>query len=286
MKFNFLDPKVDIAFKKIFASADHKNLTINFLNNILNLSGSKLIEEITFLETEKQPARLKGKKVYFDIYCIDKQKCHYIIEIQLLNEFNFIPRSEYYVARALALQLNKGKDYQDLLPVVFLGIVNYNLFDDLDDDQQQVISSYSMRNDITGKRLKNTRMSLHYIELPKFNKTLDQLETTADQWLYFLKHAKNFDTVPAQLAQLSQAFNILDQLKWSYSDLEEYSKEQEIIDREKRQQEGSKEKGREEEKEKTALKMLKKNMNIEDIIEITGLSIEYITKLAEVGIED
>ena len=278
---NFLDPKVDIAFKKIFGSADHKNLTINFLNNILNLPAHKWIEEITFLETEKQPVRLKGKKVYFDVYCIDAQKSHYIIEIQMLNEFNFIERSEYYVARALALQLNKGKEYQDLLPVIFLGIVNYNLFDELDDDQQQVFSSYSMRNDITGKQLKNTRMSLHYIELSKFNKTLEQLDTIADCWLYFLKNAKNLDVIPEQLTELTEAFHLLDELQWSSLDLQEYSQEQEIIDREKRQQEGARKEGIEESAKLIACNLLENGMSVEFVAKTTGLSCAQIEQLCK-----
>ncbi len=57
----FLDPKNDIAFKKIFGDDNHKNLTINFLNNVLNLSGNREIKNVTFKETAKLPDRIKGK---------------------------------------------------------------------------------------------------------------------------------------------------------------------------------------------------------------------------------
>ncbi len=286
---NFLDPKIDIAFKKILGNKQHKHLTISFLNNILNLSDDKLIKEITFLETELQPERIKGKKTYFDIYCTDQQNREYIIEIQLINEFNFIPRSEYYAARALALQLHKGKDYQDLVPVIFVGVVNYNLFDELDDDQ--VISSYSMHNNRTGKKLKKTLTTLHYVELTKFNKTLDQLQTATDRWLYFFKFAKNLHDVPQQLDELHDAFTVLDELQWSHQDLQEYSKEQETLDRERRQQQGSKEEGREEGREQgkqegekkakiaIAVKMIQENLSVELIAQLTNFSIEEIIEL-------
>jgi predicted transposase/invertase (TIGR01784 family) len=271
----FLDPKVDIAFKKVFGSSHHQNLTMSFLNSVLNLSGDAKIDSVTFLETEIQPARLKGKKNFFDIHCTDQRKHEFIIEIQLLNEFNFIPRSEYYVARALALQLHKGKNYQDLLPVIFLGIVDYNLFDELDDDQNQVFSSYSMRHDVTGKQLKNTRMFLHYIELVKFTKTLEQLKTVADQWLYFLKHADTLDDVPQSLVGLQEAFTILDELQWDKLDLQEYSQEQEAIDRARRQQEGAVQ----EKAEKIALNLLQNGMGIEFVVQVTGLSVQHVQEL-------
>ena len=289
----FLDPKNDIAFKKIFGNEHHKNLTISFLNNVLNLSGNKEIKDVTFRETAKLPDRIKGKKIYFDVYCIDKGNNHYIIEMQSLNEYNFVERSEFYIARALMSQLNKGKNYQILLPVVFVGIVDFALFDELDSksnvahEKKDVISHYSMRNDVTGERLKKSRQFLHYIELSKFNKTLDQLATLTDKWFYFLKHADTLKDVPKALQDLKEAFNILDTLQWNDADLQDYTLEQEIIDRERRQQEGSyqeginkgAQEGAQEKAEAVALNALKNGLDIAVIAMITDLSIKEIDAL-------
>ena len=124
----YLSPTTDIAFKKLFGDEHHKDLTINFLNNILNLPSDKLIKGIEFHETERLPESTEGKKTYLDVYCTDKKNNHYIIEMQALNEFNFTQRAQHYAARALANQLPKGGEYQNLLPVIFLGIVDYTLF--------------------------------------------------------------------------------------------------------------------------------------------------------------
>lgn len=35
----FLEPKNDIAFRKIFGSEEHKNILIHFINDILELEG-------------------------------------------------------------------------------------------------------------------------------------------------------------------------------------------------------------------------------------------------------
>ncbi len=281
----FLDPKNDIAFKKIFGDEHHKNLTINFLNSVLNLSGNQEIKDVTFRETAKLPDRLKGKKVHFDVYCINKGNNHYIIEMQSLNEYNFVPRSEFYIARALMQQLNKGKDYQDLLPVIFVGIVNFALFDELDSNNKgvyknkEVMSHYSMRNDETGELLKGSRQKLHYIELPKFDKTLDQLKTDTDKWFYFLKYANTLDDIPKPLQTLQEAFNILDALQWSDADLQDYTVEQKAADRERRQQEGSYRQGVQEEKEIVAINAVKNGLDDKIIIALTGLSVEIIAAL-------
>ncbi len=275
----FLDPKNDIAFKKIFGSEHHKNLTISFLNNVLNLSGYREIQNITFQETAKLPDRIKGKKVLFDVHCIDKGKNHYIIEMQSLNEYNFVERSEFYIARALMQQLDKGQDYQKLLPVIFLGIVNFSLFDELAShdavQNQEVISRYSMRNDVTGEPLKKSRQAICYIELSKFNKTLDELLTLTDKWFYFLKHADTLTFIPEPLQDLKEAFNVLDSLQWNDADLQEYSQKQEGIDRERRQQEGAKLEG----KEEIAVNLLKMGISVEVIAQGTGMSIEQIELL-------
>jgi hypothetical protein len=57
----YLSPKTDIAFKKLFGNEHHKNLTINFLNNVLNLPQDKLIKEILFRGTERLPESIEGK---------------------------------------------------------------------------------------------------------------------------------------------------------------------------------------------------------------------------------
>ena len=42
---------------------------------------------------------------------------------------------------------------------------------------------------------------IHIIELPKFNKTLDELVSDLDRWTYFLKHGSqlDLDNLPSQL---------------------------------------------------------------------------------------
>jgi len=58
----FVDPKNDVALKKLFGDINHKSVTMAFLNSMLNLSGDKEITNIDFLKTEELPDHLFGKK--------------------------------------------------------------------------------------------------------------------------------------------------------------------------------------------------------------------------------
>jgi uncharacterized protein YdiU (UPF0061 family) len=63
---------------------------------------------------------------------------------------------------------------------------------------------------------------IHVIEIPKFNKTLGELETAPDSWLYFLKNGDGLDAndLPAELdrVEIRQAMEILTML--TQNDLE------------------------------------------------------------------
>jgi len=45
----FLNPKLDLTFKKIFGTEKNKNILIHFLNDILGFTGIDTIQEVEFL---------------------------------------------------------------------------------------------------------------------------------------------------------------------------------------------------------------------------------------------
>ena len=60
----FMDPKYDIAFKKLFGANNLKDVTMAFLNTILEYKGDELIAAIRFLNNERQPLEIGGKKQF------------------------------------------------------------------------------------------------------------------------------------------------------------------------------------------------------------------------------
>lgn len=61
------------------------------------------------------------------------------------------------------------------------------------------------------------------MELPKFNKSLSELKSLTDKWIYFLKEAASFDEIPESLGEIEeieQALNIANFINMSPEELE------------------------------------------------------------------
>ena len=120
-------------------------------------------------------------------------------------------------------------------------------------------------------------VEFNFIELPKFNKTIDQLESSIDQWTYFIKNAENLTLIPESVKDegLKEAYTEADQQNWTKEELEDYQRAS-IKERD--------EIGRIEFAEKKAIlkvaKSLKDNgIPLEVIIKSTGLKKDEIEKL-------
>ena len=101
----FLNPCNDVAFKKIFGSDEHKNITISFLNSILEYSGNQKITDVQFLNTEQKGILPDKKDNILDILCTDQIGTKYIVEIQVAGMDEFDKRIVFYDAKTYAMQL-------------------------------------------------------------------------------------------------------------------------------------------------------------------------------------
>ena len=276
----FLDPTNDFAFKKIFGNENKKFILISFLNNILGLALNRQIIDVTFLDP-KQVHHLPGsKETILDVRCTDQMGEHYIVEMQVLQKAFFDRRILYYASKAYAHQLESGDHYHKLKPVIFLGILNFNFT-----QNQHYLSTHSIQdNDTFEKILKDFRFT--FAELPKFTKTEAELETVEDKWLFFLKHAKELEAVPAVIHEeaLKEAFEIIKRLNWDSNTMELYdNRAMKIQDQIQEVNFGylagerkGIEQGRKEGIEKIALALKKAGLSSSEIAQHTGLSEEKI----------
>ena len=272
----FLNPKTDTAFKRLFGNEHRKNLTISLLNSLLERKEGNLITEVTFRDNANLPETIDKKVSFVDINCVDQSGKYYIIEIQVMNEFNFLQRSQYYASYFLYRQLEVGKEYANLVPVIFIGMINHKLF-----DNDEVITHHLISNTKTGKQSLQ-HLEWHYIELPKFHKNINELTSESDKWLYFMKNAENLETIPQEFKNsknLTEAFHVLEKALWTDAELEKYKVDEDRIGRERRQQEGARKEGRQATLELIAIKLLKKGLDIDLIVETTDLSVEEINEL-------
>ena len=205
----FISPNTNFAFKKIFGSTESKDILISFLDAILyDSSGSILDVEIV---NPYQPPQVDTFKAsYLDIKASirnqDGSTKSVLIKMQVMKKLGFEKRILYNAAKAFSIQLDKGDGYFKLNPVIALTITAFTLFP----PTPNVISRYVFTDRETSSEYPEA-MELAFIELPKFHKPLEALDTLTDKWIYFLKSASDLETIPTKLQQdpaLEHAFSI------------------------------------------------------------------------------
>jgi predicted transposase/invertase (TIGR01784 family) len=127
------------------------------------------------------------------------------------------------------------------------------------------------------------------MELPKFNKKIDQLENLNEKWAYFFKHAEystieEMENLIGHDVIIKRAFQAIDQASWSEEELRSYEHsvkveldnlvvEQQKLEDAKAEGEA---RGKIEGKIAIAKKMLLKGSSLDEVIEMTGLREEEI----------
>jgi len=289
----FLDIKTDFAFKKVFGSADSKDILISFLNAIIDFENNRKIRDLMIVDPYNIPM-LKGMKdTYVDVKAELDDGSRVIIEMQVLNHEGFEKRVLYNAAKNYSIQLTKGDAYHLLNPVIALTITDFVLFD----GNPELINNFKL---IEKKQFieYSDDIELIFIELPKFTKQEDALETIQDKWLYFIKNAGDLDYIPNNLDQeLEKAFNIANEANLSPEELELQHKKRDWIYIQKssielatktglRQGlEKGLEKGHEEGIDKAsktiAVNLLGKGIDMATIAEVTGLTEAEINNLSQ-----
>lgn len=223
----FVDPKLDFAFKRIFATEGHEPILISFLNALI-YHGEPVITSLELLNPYLGPVIANRKETYLDIKARLNDGSLVVIEMQMLQVPAFEVRVVYNAAKAYTMQLERGKAYGDLQPVIALTLTNFELFS----ETETVMSSYRFRNDVTGSLYQNRTIELLFVELPKFRKSLEDLETLADVWLYFMKNTPFLEEVPDRLRRVSevdQALEVSNRFGMSPEDLEIAEAEEEFF---------------------------------------------------------
>ena len=107
MLSKFLDPKNDVAFKKIFGTEKNKDILIHFLNDMITFKEGAHIKDVTFLKTVQDPETAAKKTSIVDILCVDEKGNHYIVEMQVAKEKGFEKRAQLYASKAWSMKLTQ-----------------------------------------------------------------------------------------------------------------------------------------------------------------------------------
>jgi predicted transposase/invertase (TIGR01784 family) len=290
----FLDPKNNFAFLQIFGTEKNKDILIHFLNDILGYKGEEEITEVTFLKTIQDPDIAAYKQSIVDVLCKDKHGVQFIVEMQVSKHRGFEKRAQFYAAKAYSQQVIKEDEnhkkmavYAKLKGVIFLAIADFTMFPDKKEwkSNHRLLDTKTYDNDLKD-------FYFIFMELEKFNKKIDELETIAEKWAYFFKHAhqstlEEMEHLIGKDIIIKKAFQAIDQASWTEEELRTYEKlvkneldnlaveQQKIEDAEARGEARGETRG----KAELLRMMIKQGKTNEEIIAFTGLTREQLEEL-------
>lgn len=191
-----IDPKVDIVFKKVYGSDSSTDLTVSLINAVLETFAAHRVVEVEVLNPYSERMTMDDKLSILDIKARDLDGWLFNVEMQMLAVAVLAPRLLYYWAKVYSQQLSAGDDYTRLRPTISICFVNGVLF-----PERAAYHTCFRLLDPTGEVCLTEDLVMHVIEIPKFNKTLAELETPLDFWLYFLKNGEQLDAdaLPVEL---------------------------------------------------------------------------------------
>ena len=216
----------------------------------------------------------------------------------------FKDRSLFYSTFPIREQAPKGAEWNFQLEHVYtVALLNFDL-------EEEAFDKNDINHDVgllDKKTLKvfNDKLSFKYVEIAKFNKTEEELDTLYDKWLYVLKNLSRLDERPSALKEkvFTKLFEEAEIAKFTPTELKEYEDSlkayrdvKNSIDTalEKGREEGmakgmekgmakglekGREEGMEEEKIATALRLLSMGLSEEQVSTATELPLEEIQKL-------
>ena len=194
----------DFGFKRVFGTEPNKDLLIDFLNTLLPVHHQ--IQDLSFKNNENLGNTIIDRKAIFDIYCQAKSGERFIVEIQKAKQNFFKDRSVYYSTFPIQDQSIKGEWDFKLSPVYTVGVLDFVFADHKHDDTiVHVVELKNQHCEVFYEKLK-----FIYIELPKFTKSINELESHRDKWLYLLKHLAELTDRPNLLQDsiFSQLFDV------------------------------------------------------------------------------
>ncbi|MEA5418463.1 Rpn family recombination-promoting nuclease/putative transposase [Spirulina sp. CCNP1310] len=195
----FIDPRTEFAFKRIFGSAKSADLIVSLLNALLY--ESQPVIESTVVRDPYLTVQLPGvQHTPLTVRAKVNGGSACVIELQVLNLPTLGKRVLYNAAKSYGFQISREEVQRDINPLVALNIVDFTMFE----QQPDVISRFTLQEVEKGFEYPNNELALVFVELPKFTKKLNELETMADFWIYFIQNAAKLETIPEPLRQVTE----------------------------------------------------------------------------------
>lgn len=291
---NQVNPRVDIAFKKIFGVEENKDLLISLINSIVSKEDQVL--GVTLLNPYNYKNFKDDKLSVLDIKATGHNGKRFNIEMQMTDQEDYDKRALYYWAKLYTEQLEESGKYSTLSKTIGIHILNFSCIK----DNEKYHNIFDLKERETGVKCFED-IELHTIELPKFgsddaegmNELLLRVKDALGRWIAFLtkNNLMDQDNLPDGLndQNIKKALDVLRKMNFTKQEREVYENHLKwmrdeasaIETAEKRALAIGREEGREEANMLTVKRMLVAGLPADFISEITGFSKDQINSIKQ-----
>ena len=293
-----ITPRTDIIFRNIFGKEGNEAILEDFLEGIM---GEKVKVKKLQSNEELSVENIYQKRAIVDIKA--ELEDNRIIDIEMQNDehYYYNKRVLYYLGKIITGQVKSGERYADIKEVIIINILNYKLPD---------VPEYITKCHITNENKYYVKeVTLYYIQLPRFleerklsdpnSKYEDIIKSKLDEWCVFLcdegrevrnmavKTNLSLEEAVKQYEELSarpEVVEIAFRRQMAEADIksnEEYMRQVGIEEGKTAGRAEGRIEGMIYKQKEIAKKMLEQKVNIQIIIQITGLTKEELEELKE-----
>lgn len=214
----YINPFTNFGFKKIFGEEANKDLLIDFLNELLTDKGK--IINITYLKSECLGATDLDRKAIFDLYCENEKGEKFIVEMQRAKQDYFKDRSLYYATFPVQEQAKKGDWNYQLNSVFSIAITDFIIDEE---NKTKLLHDVRLIEKETQKEFYD-KLRFIYVEIKKFDKSLEEIETHFEKWLYVLENLVKIEEIPPKLQEkvFKKLFQVAEIARFDAGQLQSY----------------------------------------------------------------
>ena len=193
----YINPFTDFGFKRLFGQEVNKDLLIDFLNELLRDNEGE-ITELSYKNPLQNGNTKDERKAIFDLYCVNQKGERFIVEMQKTKQDFFKDRALYYSTFPIQEQAQRAEWDFELKAVYTVAILDFAF--DQDQDDTKVRHEIKLK-DIHTNKVFYDKLTFIYLTMPRFTKTLKELKTRFDKWLYVIKNLPKLDRLPDELRE-------------------------------------------------------------------------------------
>ena len=201
--YRYADLTLDKGFKIVLGRPGSEGILMNLLNRLFGFG----ITHLEYRSNEYPGMTEEDRASRFDVYCRDENGYGFIVEMQNWSQKYYNKRAVYY--SSLAVQNQAVEEYRrqkeqlrkvwnyDFRPTFVVSFLNFKNWtcDGCEKRRNEYVATYRYRDVETGGEL-NDGTTLIFIDIDRFDRTIETCSTLEDLWLYSIKNMSNQSYCP------------------------------------------------------------------------------------------